>query len=98
MCQLYADYERFRISRTYIFIRHLANCTGFNFETRIFCSHTIARTKQTAGKSIGGKEPHKELATKAARKAAPTDDGSTPSPVSSGYGGSARNAQAPEEH
>ena len=32
---------------------------------------TIARTKQTARKSTGGKAPRKQLATKAARKSAP---------------------------
>lgn len=31
----------------------------------------MARTKQTARKSTGGKAPHKQLATKAARKSAP---------------------------
>lgn len=32
---------------------------------------TMARTKQTARKSTGGKAPRKQLATKAARKSAP---------------------------
>ena len=31
----------------------------------------MARTKQTARKSTGGKAPRKQLATKAARKTAP---------------------------
>ena len=31
----------------------------------------MARTKQTARKSTGGKAPRKQLATKAARKSAP---------------------------
>lgn len=35
----------------------------------------MARTKQTARKSTGGKAPRKQLATKAARKAAPTAGG-----------------------
>ncbi|CAM0958283.1 unnamed protein product [Alopecurus aequalis] len=34
-----------------------------------------ARTKQTARKSTGGKAPRKQLATKAARKSAPTTGG-----------------------
>ena len=34
-------------------------------------SKTMARTKQTARKSTGGKAPRKQLATKAARKSAP---------------------------
>jgi histone H3 len=38
-------------------------------------SHTMARTKQTARKSTGGKAPRKQLATKAARKSAPTTGG-----------------------
>jgi hypothetical protein len=36
---------------------------------------TMARTKQTARKSTGGKAPRKQLATKAARKSAPTTGG-----------------------
>lgn len=40
------------------------------------CSSTImARTKQTARKSTGGKAPRKQLATKAARKSAPATGG-----------------------
>ncbi|KFD59995.1 hypothetical protein M514_11080 [Trichuris suis] len=35
-------------------------------------SATMARTKQTARKSTGGKAPRKQLATKAARKSAPS--------------------------
>ena len=35
----------------------------------------MARTKQTARKSTGGKAPRKQLATKAARKAHPQDGG-----------------------
>ena len=35
----------------------------------------MARTKQTARKSNGGKAPRKQLATKAARKSAPTAGG-----------------------
>jgi histone H3 len=36
---------------------------------------TMARTKQTARKSTGGKAPRKQLATKAARKSSPTSGG-----------------------
>ncbi|XP_020955659.1 histone H3.3-like [Sus scrofa] len=36
---------------------------------------TVARTKQTARKSTGGKAPRKQLATKAARKSAPSTGG-----------------------
>tara|TARA_B100000214_G_scaffold361212_1_gene324390 strand:- start:897 stop:1307 length:411 start_codon:yes stop_codon:yes gene_type:complete len=35
----------------------------------------MARTKQTARKSLGGKAPRKQLATKAARRAAPATGG-----------------------
>jgi histone H3 len=35
----------------------------------------MARTKQTARKSTGGKAPRKHLATKVARKSAPTSGG-----------------------
>jgi histone H3 len=35
----------------------------------------MARTKQTARKSTGGKQPRKQLATKAARKSAPSTGG-----------------------
>jgi hypothetical protein len=35
----------------------------------------MARTKQTARKSTGGKAPRKQLATKAARKSAPAAGG-----------------------
>ena len=37
--------------------------------------HAMARTKQTARKSTGGKAPRKQLATKAARKSAPATGG-----------------------
>ena len=39
------------------------------------CHSTMARTKQTARKSTGGKAPRKALATKAARKSAPATGG-----------------------
>jgi len=38
-------------------------------------SDSMARTKQTARKSTGGKAPRKQLATKAARKCAPATGG-----------------------
>jgi len=43
----------------------------------ITTQHTVnmARTKQTARKSTGGKAPRKQLATKAARKSAPATGG-----------------------
>ncbi|KAJ8540153.1 hypothetical protein K7X08_026542 [Anisodus acutangulus] len=44
-------------------------------EKRNSYSKKMARTKQTARKSTGGKAPRKQLATKAARKSAPTTGG-----------------------
>ena len=43
--------------------------------------HEMARTKQTARKSTGGKAPRKALATKAARKSAPATGGDRKSVV-----------------
>lgn len=47
----------------------------YYFARRIFQITTMARTKQTARKSTGGKAPRKQLATKAARKSAPATGG-----------------------
>ena len=44
-------------------------------------SNTMARTKQTARKSTGGKAPRKQLATKAARKSAPATGNTLPAPA-----------------
>ncbi|BAS96276.1 Os06g0160100, partial [Oryza sativa Japonica Group] len=41
----------------------------------LLSSFSMARTKQTARKSTGGKAPRKQLATKAARKSAPATGG-----------------------
>ncbi|KAI5432215.1 hypothetical protein KIW84_036096, partial [Lathyrus oleraceus] len=41
----------------------------------VFVPIEMARTKQTARKSTGGKAPRKQLATKAARKSAPATGG-----------------------
>ncbi len=54
-------------------LTELFGCTQ-NF--KFFVSDTrMARTKQTARKSTGGKAPRKQLATKAARKSAPATGG-----------------------
>uniref|UniRef100_A0A6N2NE70 Core Histone H2A/H2B/H3 domain-containing protein n=1 Tax=Salix viminalis TaxID=40686 RepID=A0A6N2NE70_SALVM len=42
---------------------------------KLYQNFRMARTKQTARKSTGGKAPRKQLATKAARKSAPTTGG-----------------------
>ena len=61
---------------------NLANITILQFKVvnvnnnRIINNNNImARTKQTARKSTGGKAPRKQLATKAARKSAPATGG-----------------------
>ncbi|XP_023784711.1 histone H3-like [Cyanistes caeruleus] len=45
------------------------------FPGRLLGAAAMARTKQTARKSTGGKAPRKQLATKAARKSAPATGG-----------------------
>ncbi|XP_063886412.1 uncharacterized protein LOC135114439 [Scylla paramamosain] len=49
--------------------------TRVYFEVKVLVYTTMARTKQTARKSTGGKAPRKQLATKAARKSAPATGG-----------------------
>ncbi|GAB4847256.1 5-hydroxytryptamine receptor 4 [Ancistrocladus abbreviatus] len=49
------------------------NISEFDFSTRNFLK--MARTKQTARKSTGGKAPRKQLARKAARKSVPATGG-----------------------
>ncbi|XP_062124627.1 uncharacterized protein LOC133837778 [Drosophila sulfurigaster albostrigata] len=46
-----------------------------NIQASENCEIKMARTKQTARKSTGGKAPRKQLATKAARKSAPATGG-----------------------
>jgi hypothetical protein len=46
-----------------------------NFRDQNRFNSSMARTKQTARKSTGGKAPRKQLATKAARKSAPSTGG-----------------------
>ena len=48
---------------------------GASLTTQNTTTRTMARTKQTARKSTGGKAPRKQLATKAARKSAPATGG-----------------------
>ncbi|KAL8177152.1 UNVERIFIED_CONTAM: hypothetical protein K2H54_042672 [Gekko kuhli] len=52
----------------------ISSCSWKNTELLFLC-WTMARTKQTARKSTGGKAPRKQLATKAARKSAPATGG-----------------------
>nr|XP_024426040.2 uncharacterized protein LOC112313674 [Desmodus rotundus] len=58
----------------------LASSPGSSRRTAVWISRDVmsvimARTKQTARKSTGGKAPRKQLATKAARKSAPATGG-----------------------
>ncbi|XP_058868210.1 histone H3.v1 [Acipenser ruthenus] len=56
------------------FLGALAGAGAAVFHT-VYLSLKMARTKQTARKSTGGKAPRKQLATKAARKSAPATGG-----------------------
>merc|ERR1712030_25403 len=51
------------------------NVKTFRTDTILHFRSKMARTKQTARKSTGGKAPRKQLATKAARKSAPATGG-----------------------
>jgi histone H3/H4 len=53
---------------------YLHKIETFQLETS-YLTLNMARTKQTARKSTGGKAPRKQLATKAARKSAPATGG-----------------------
>ena len=60
--------------------RNTLTCSDFEIRTHTVPhqetnNETMARTKQTARKSTGGKAPRKQLATKAARKSAPATGG-----------------------
>lgn len=50
-------------------------CELFRLRLVFNVAGIMARTKQTARKSTGGKAPRRQLATKAARKSAPTQAG-----------------------
>jgi histone H3 len=55
---------------------HVYRHCSLYLPTRQYAYHlNMARTKQTARKSTGGKAPRKQLATKAARKSAPATGG-----------------------
>ncbi len=54
------------------FIVYCLRCVSASI---VASSSTMARTKQTARNSAGGKAPRKQLATKSARKAAPKQGG-----------------------
>ncbi|XP_045105420.1 uncharacterized protein LOC123500922 [Portunus trituberculatus] len=54
---------------------HALNSPNCSFRAAVTYLLTMARTKQTARKSTGGKAPRKQLATKAARKSAPATGG-----------------------
>ncbi|XP_058295714.1 uncharacterized protein LOC116467932 [Hylobates moloch] len=59
-------------------VHHIHGCDGLALGvlgTLSYQRNSMARTKQTARKSTGGKAPRKQLATKAARKSAPATGG-----------------------
>ena len=62
------------VSLLFIFIL-IYSFSFFSFFLVVLRTRSMARTKQTARKSTGGKAPRKQLATKAARKAMPTTGG-----------------------
>ncbi|KAH3672949.1 hypothetical protein WICPIJ_009984 [Wickerhamomyces pijperi] len=58
--------------------QHLTKLSRYSFpfsHPTFYSNFTMARTKQTARKSTGGKAPRKQLASKAARKSAPATGG-----------------------
>ena len=57
------------------FGQRFLNDKNHNFFNKSQLLFKMARTKQTARKSTGGKAPRKQLATKAARKSAPATGG-----------------------
>ena len=54
---------------------HILSIASAASSSRPLSPAQMARTKQTARKSTGGKAPRKQLATKAARKSAPATGG-----------------------
>nr|XP_026263498.1 histone H3 [Urocitellus parryii] len=60
-----------------VLLNYYSFFSSINIEIISYCTIKIemARTKQTARKSTGGKAPRKQLATKAARKSAPATGG-----------------------
>ena len=65
---------RYRRPESEQYIRGV-DCGKKNIHSLIPLRGRMARTKQTARKSTGGKAPRKQLATKAARKSAPATGG-----------------------
>ena len=69
----YQEYKPIRIRRaSYKFVPREISCIAVPLNSSF---KNMARTKQTARKSTGGKAPRKQLATKAARKSAPATGG-----------------------
>ncbi|XP_058511536.1 uncharacterized protein LOC101517496 [Ochotona princeps] len=66
-----------QIQKRLIFLAQSRQRCVYKYECPSVCSRKgiMARTKQTARKSTGGKAPRKQLATKAARKSAPATGG-----------------------
>ena len=62
-------------TRLSLYILEERGRASFSHQLAAFGISVMARTKQTARKSTGGKAPRKQLATKAARKSAPATGG-----------------------
>jgi histone H3 len=73
----YRQNQRSGIKIVFVVCFLCIQCHNFLFHSisRRQSQATMARTKQTARKSTGGKAPRKQLATKAARKSAPATGG-----------------------
>ena len=75
LAQFCAARQNFCINMCENRVRCISFRLNFNTFTSSKTHKKMARTKQTARKSTGGKAPRKQLATKAARKSAPATGG-----------------------
>jgi histone H3 len=73
LCRFRCARQTFHINIS-VFVWHRFSFR-LNFKAFTSSKSKMARTKQTARKSTGGKAPRKQLATKAARKSAPATGG-----------------------
>jgi histone H3 len=73
LCRFRCARQAFHINISVVWQHSLS--FRLNFKAFTSSKSIMARTKQTARKSTGGKAPRKQLATKAARKSAPATGG-----------------------
>src|SRR5436189_187202 len=69
------EIERKIFNSIILFVTHFVRVCALVSDICVLFLTKMARTKQTARKSTGGKAPRKQLATKAARKSAPATGG-----------------------